>query len=241
MDLTIILTIGKYAIIVALYAFVLVVFRGIISQLAAESRRAREVSYAAPARRVRSPRVAPRPQPPAQPKAERPSPEPPPEPAQTPAAEPVVAAAPAPPPRRASRIDLLGEARGPVEVSAVSPSEPAPSEPVIAEPPAPRQATAPHLLVIESDDDRLEAGKTIGLSAAVTIGRSEENSLQVTDRFISSRHALVCLRDGRRILVDRGSTNGTFVNGERVEGEVELADGDRVALGNTVLEYHAGS
>ncbi|MFW5866571.1 MAG: FHA domain-containing protein [Armatimonadota bacterium] len=243
MDLTIILTVGKYAMIVAIYAFVLVVFRGIISQLAAESRRDRELSAmqrsGGDSRRRSRVRAAARPAPPQAPPARKPvaAPAPPLPPEERPEPEEKPAAAPPrkPPEGRAARIDLLSE---PEEVVAARPEGP-PEPSSLAEPPAVMEAGAPHLRVIESDDTSLAVGDRIGLSAAVTIGRSGENSLQVADRFISSRHALVCLREGRRILVDRGSTNGTFVNGDRVEDEVELSDGDRIALGNTVVEYHA--
>lgn len=256
MDLTIILTVGKYAILVAIYAFVLVVFRGIIGQLAAESRRARDSAGASAdracvprrKRRVR-PAAAPRAQPAPGPKPEpvpqepqvAPQPQATPEPEETPGLEeapgpeeqPAAIPDQARPAPRPTRVDLLAE-----EPEEIVPAHPeAPPEPELAPVSEP---AAPHLLVVESADDDLSAGETIALSAAVTIGRSEENSLQIADRFISSKHALVCLREGRRILVDRGSTNGTFVNGARVDGEVQLSDGDRIALGNTVLEYHGG-
>lgn len=240
-----ILTIGKFAILAALYAFVLVVFRGIIAQLVAESRRgqeaaasvrvrARRPSWAgAPPRAVTErprPVLKPQPEPASQPPVEA---EPPREAVRAAAPPEAVASEPVEPPSRPpTRIDLLGaapEAAGPT----AEPEEAA--EPATAQP-----SGRPHLVVLESDDEERERGEAIALSAAVTIGRSEENSLQIADRFISSRHALLCLRDGRRILVDRGSTNGTFVNGQRIDGEVELSDGDRIALGNTVLEYHAG-
>jgi hypothetical protein len=255
LDLTIILTVGKYAILVAIYAFVLVVFRGIIKQLAAESRRGREEPARPPSRSRRAPRATEpartvsRPQPapearaePAPPQEPAPEPEPAPEelPSEEAPPEPAVTA-PDAPPRRSSRIDLLSE---PAEVAEAQPTafpEPELEVPPVPEQPAPAQeSAAPHLLVLESGGDEVQPDQQIPLSAAVTIGRSEENSLQVSDRFISSRHAVLCLRDGRRILVDRDSTNGTFVNGERVEDEVELAEGDRIALGNTVLEYHEG-
>lgn len=253
MDLTIILTIGKYAILVAIYAFVLVVFRGIIRQLAAESKRGAEAASVAPERSRRTsrrrrrsrpapeapPRLKPQPSAPASEPVVEPAPAP--EPDEEPEAEPAGAPALRPPAERPARIDLLSE---PEEFSEAQPQaapEPLPQAPADAEPPAVQERAAPHLLVLESGDEDRQAGEMIPLSAAVTIGRSEENSLQVSDRFVSSRHALLCLRDGNRILVDRGSTNGTFVNGARVEDEVELSDGDRIALGNTVLEYHAGS
>lgn len=228
MDLNIALTIGKYTLLVGLYAFVLVVFRGIIGQLLAESRRERSDASAAGRRRVS-----------AQSRLSRAGPPPtrPPAPEQAPAAtmRSEAPGAPAPvlrPPESAPA--------PPSQASAVSEPTVAPSpEPEPAED-AERARETPHLHVIESDDDELDSGDRVPLSAAVTIGRSEENSLRLSDRFVSSRHALICLRDGRRLLLDRGSTNGTFVNGERVDEEAELQDGDRVAMGNTVFEYRTG-
>lgn len=280
MDLSIVLTIGKYAILVALYAFVLVVFRGIMAQLAAESRRSQQQEAAAGA--VRRPVRASRPRPPVKPAAAKPAvekPAPAPEAPAAPAAVLAPAPEPAPPapaveapvPLSAAKINLLAELQA--EAEAVGPSAPEPvyePEPVAQEPepvyepepvavPEPVHEPEPtvepeavyepepvampgaaRLVVIESGDEAHRAGDAVPLSAAVTIGRSDENSLQIADRFISSRHLLICLRDGRRILVDRGSTNGTFVNGSRIEEEIELSDGDRIAVGNTVLEYHAG-
>jgi len=214
-----IVTIGKYLLLVGLYAFVLVVFRGMIHQLATESARDREAARPGAARR-RAPAAVPAPRPSPQPLAERPSappepePEAPPQPEPEPVAEPVAAVESAPP-------------------AEVAP-EPAPE-------PVPEAAPAvPRLHVVESADANLEPGDDVPLSAAVTLGRSDENSLRLDDRFVSGRHALICLREGRRLLMDRGSTNGTFVNGKRVEAEVELRPGDRIALGNTVFEYRAG-
>lgn len=223
-----IVTIGKYLLLAGLYAFVLVVFRGMIAQLAAESARDREGARPGAARRRPSapapvarpgPRVIarPAPAPPLEPPMPTPAPpvapERPAEPEPEPVAEPV-----------AAMESLVPEP----ELAAEPAAEP---EPVRA---------VPRLHVIESADAHLAPGDDLPLSAAVTVGRSDENSLRLDDRFVSSRHALICLRDGRRLLMDRGSTNGTFVNGKRVEAEVELRPGDRIALGNTVFEYRAG-
>lgn len=209
MQLTLILTIGKYVLLALLYAFVLVVFRGIIRQLATDAQQRSEADTSR--RRVSRP-----------------------QPTRSPAAGPRVLA------------EEPEEAHGPA-VKREAHSEPEP----VGEPPPPSesrpapsgveaQTGAPRLVVIESDGAEPREGEEMPLSAAVTIGRSEENSLQLDDRFVSGRHALICLRGGRRILVDRGSTNGTFVNGERVADEVELQDHDRIAMGNTVFEYRAG-
>jgi len=100
-------------------------------------------------------------------------------------------------------------------------------------------SAVPHLVVLEADEGDAPPGAEIPLSAAVTIGRDDENSITLQDRYVSGRHLLICLREGRRILVDSGSTNGSFVNGQPVDAEVELRDGDRIALGRTVFVYRA--
>lgn len=63
--------------------------------------------------------------------------------------------------------------------------------------------------------------------------------------YVSRRHARIELRAGDWILVDLGSSNGTFKLGEtdfeRVDGEVTLADGDEIALGNARFVFRTGA
>lgn len=75
------------------------------------------------------------------------------------------------------------------------------------------------------------------------VGRSPANDIQVDDLSVSSAHALVEGRPSRYLegsfeyqVVDLGSTNGTFVNGTRVERQA-LIHGDEVRLGYTVFKY----
>lgn len=75
------------------------------------------------------------------------------------------------------------------------------------------------------------------LTAFNTLGRHPDNSIQVLDRIVSKEHARVTLApNGRWVLRDAGSLNGTMVNGERV-GEAVLNDGDRIQLGNTTFQF----
>jgi pSer/pThr/pTyr-binding forkhead associated (FHA) protein len=75
-------------------------------------------------------------------------------------------------------------------------------------------------------------------SAPLTLGRSGDNDIPLPgDEFASSAHArLEPRRDGVWI-EDVGSTNGTFVNGERVEGRRRLSAGDVVRVGETDLRF----
>ena len=241
MDLTIALSIGKHLLLVGIYVFVLVIFRGIIRQLVAESRRERsEASGARGSRASAQSRHSRRAAQTVRPEASAQAPvqalAPVPLPSQLEAArEPVQES----PPRRASR-SRTESSREPEAAREAIPMPPPLAEREEADREAEPRRASPHLYVVEGGDDELDSGDTVPLSAAVTIGRSDENSLQLFDRFVSSRHALICLRDGHRLLLDRGSTNGTFVNGERVDKEIELKPGDRVAMGNTVFEYRTG-
>jgi len=71
----------------------------------------------------------------------------------------------------------------------------------------------------------------------VAIGRLPECDIVITDPGVSRRHATITLDDGGEyVLTDLGSTNGTIVNDEPV-GEHILSNGDRITIGNTVLEF----
>lgn len=75
-----------------------------------------------------------------------------------------------------------------------------------------------------------------------TIGRSEDNDIRLTERNISRRHCIVRKADEGWELLDEGSYNGTFVNGERVTEEGrELNPGDIVNIGDYRIELEDAS
>ena len=75
------------------------------------------------------------------------------------------------------------------------------------------------------------------LTADVThVGRGMTADIRLDDHTVSARHAIVVARGGRLRILDDRSTNGTVVNGRRVD-EAELRDGDVVVLGRVVLTY----
>ncbi|GBD18414.1 Glycogen accumulation regulator GarA [bacterium HR27] len=69
-----------------------------------------------------------------------------------------------------------------------------------------------------------------------TLGRALENDIVLEALDVSRRHARIEYADGQFVIIDQGSTNGTYVNGVRVE-RAPLRAGDRVALGTVVLEF----
>src|ERR671920_1635258 len=70
----------------------------------------------------------------------------------------------------------------------------------------------------------------------MTIGRDGGSGLCVRDRLLSRRHCTVEVADGRFLIRDLGSSNGTYVNGMPVR-ERPLAHGDRVRVGDSVLLF----
>ncbi len=84
-------------------------------------------------------------------------------------------------------------------------------------------------LIVISGDERQE----FELAAFNTLGRHPDNTIQILDRIISKEHAQIQRSgDGRYLLRDLRSLNGTFFRGERV-GEQFLQDGDEVTMGST--------
>lgn len=81
------------------------------------------------------------------------------------------------------------------------------------------------------------AGQAFPVTAEMTIGRAPGCAIRFADdTFVSSLHARVYLRDGSVFVEDLGSTNGTTVNGGQVSGAVRLRKGDRLQVGDHVLE-----
>jgi hypothetical protein len=72
------------------------------------------------------------------------------------------------------------------------------------------------------------------------IGRDSSNGVAINDAEISRKHSRLSFQGGKYVLEDLGSTNGTFVNGQRLAGPVVLKPGDVVSLGEQiVLMYDA--
>jgi pSer/pThr/pTyr-binding forkhead associated (FHA) protein len=120
---------------------------------------------------------------------------------------------PAPPPRRAR-----------------SPRTPAPpaSAPANAERPAPGQ------LVVHIPDGRprvIELGRE-----AILFGRSPSSTVRLEDPYVSDDHARIYEADGSWMVADCKSTNGTFLNRVKVTTPTQIAAGDQLGIGKTIVE-----
>jgi hypothetical protein len=69
----------------------------------------------------------------------------------------------------------------------------------------------------------------------IVIGRSSDLDMVLVEDMVSRRHARIEVKAGKVSLEDLGSTNGTFVNGEKVK-QAELKSGDRILIGTSILK-----
>lgn len=81
------------------------------------------------------------------------------------------------------------------------------------------------------------AGAVMTIGDELTIGRAAACTLTLDDTYVSQLHASIVWRDRQYLAEDTGSTNGTYVNRERLITPVVLRPGDRLQIGGTVLEF----
>lgn len=86
------------------------------------------------------------------------------------------------------------------------------------------------------------AGPDLGLEWAfkqseIVIGRDEDCELVISDIAVSRKHSKIALENGRFIIVDLGSGNGTWLNGDRVDGSQDLSPGDEIVIGERTLRF----
>jgi len=104
------------------------------------------------------------------------------------------------------------------------------ARPAAAKAPAP----PPPVLVVTAPEG--SAGRQIEVRRTVVVGRGEAADVTLDDDFTSERHARFDNQGGALYVDDLGSTNGTFVNGEKIEERTALAVGDAVRVGDTIME-----
>jgi pSer/pThr/pTyr-binding forkhead associated (FHA) protein len=79
-------------------------------------------------------------------------------------------------------------------------------------------------------------GATFSLEGdQLTIGRDSSNGVSINDAEVSRKHARLTFQGGKYVIEDLGSTNGTFVNGQRLSSSAVLKSGDVVSLGEQIV------
>jgi pSer/pThr/pTyr-binding forkhead associated (FHA) protein len=98
------------------------------------------------------------------------------------------------------------------------------------------QSALPARLILRSGEDLREYHLR---QAEQTLGRDQTNDIVLADdEQVSGKHLRLFVRAGMYYVEDMGSTNGTFLNGERISEAVLLTSGDLIKTGKTILKYH---
>lgn len=92
---------------------------------------------------------------------------------------------------------------------------------------------APILEVVQGN----EQGRIVRLKLRTRLGRERDNELVLTDPRVSRYHAVIELDDGRWVVRDQSSANGTFVNGKRISAGRVLQPDDRIVVGDTEMVF----
>jgi len=77
------------------------------------------------------------------------------------------------------------------------------------------------------------------MNREIIIGRSSDLDMVLVEDMVSRRHAKISSSDADVFIQDMGSTNGTFVNGEKIAGRALLHEGDRILVGTSIIKVVA--
>ena len=133
-----------------------------------------------------------------------------------------------------SEVRQPANARGPIEQPPPL-SSPAPAADRRDLQPVKGRGTVPaRLVVLEPKHKR---GAAYAISGVIGIGREPDNTIAIgDDSYLSGHHAKVSVADGRVIVDDLASRNGTYLNGSRITESRTVKVGDRLQIGYTVFE-----
>ena len=97
----------------------------------------------------------------------------------------------------------------------------------------PEMPPGPSAVVIHAEGSK---PRTVAVSGNMVMGRAPECELALDDTFVSQQHARLFAKNSSWYVEDLGSTNGTFVNDQRLASPAMVQPGDRVRVGTTTLE-----
>ncbi|HIF65845.1 MAG TPA: FHA domain-containing protein [Acidimicrobiia bacterium] len=100
-----------------------------------------------------------------------------------------------------------------------------------------RNDRPPRVLVVRTPETL--RGQRHNLAEELTIGRAATCDVTIDDTYASQIHARVFRRDNEQVLEDLGSTNGTYLNRQKVASATNLKTGDHLQIGSTVFEVTA--
>lgn len=93
------------------------------------------------------------------------------------------------------------------------------------------------LEIINSGNGKdLKDGSIIPIRSDLTIGRKDDNSIVLSDQHVSGNHAKIVVRNNLLFIEDLNSTNGIYLNGNKINGKVKLSNKDEIKIGTAIFK-----
>ncbi|MCR1952236.1 FHA domain-containing protein [Clostridium sp. DSM 100503] len=86
------------------------------------------------------------------------------------------------------------------------------------------------------ENSNLEEGSILLLRGTITIGRKEGNTIKLDDQYASGNHAKIIVKNNEIVIEDLNSTNGVFINDERVNGYSKIRANDLIRIGSATFK-----
>lgn len=85
-------------------------------------------------------------------------------------------------------------------------------------------------------NNTLKKGGVIPIHSSLFIGRKNDNTLVLNDRYVSAHHAKIAFDGNDYFIEDLGSTNGTYLNSQKIEDKISLKSGDEIEIGTSLFK-----
>lgn len=82
----------------------------------------------------------------------------------------------------------------------------------------------------------LEEGAVMLVRGDISVGRNIDSDIVLSERFVSGNHAKFYVKNNTLFVEDLNSTNGTIVNGERIQGSVKLVQDNEIKIGSAIFK-----
>lgn len=86
------------------------------------------------------------------------------------------------------------------------------------------------------ENSNLEEGSILLLNGIITIGRKDGNTIRLTDQYASGNHAKIVVKNNEILIEDLNSTNGVFINDEKVTEYAKLRANDKIRIGSATFK-----
>ena len=86
------------------------------------------------------------------------------------------------------------------------------------------------------ENSNLEEGSILLLNGVITIGRKEGNTIRLTEPYASGNHAKIVVKNNEILIEDLNSTNGVFINDEKINGYAKIRANDKIRIGSAIFK-----